>query len=53
VTGLRKLIEVYQEDFDDKLTDDAGHRSLEKEGNCTVIQKAKAKLMVKFGNPTV
>jgi hypothetical protein len=36
VTGLRKLVEVYQEDFDDKLTDDAGHKSLEKEGNCTV-----------------
>jgi hypothetical protein len=50
VTGSRKSVEVYQEDFDDKLTDDVGHKSLEKEGNCTVIQKADAKLMVKFGN---
>jgi hypothetical protein len=47
------LVEVCQEDFDDKLADDAGHKSLEKEGNCTVIQKANAKLIVKFGNPTV
>jgi hypothetical protein len=49
VTGSRKLVEVYQEDFDDKLTDDAGHKSLEKEGNCTVIEKANTALMVKFG----
>jgi hypothetical protein len=28
VTGSRKLVEVYQEDFDDKLTDDADHKSL-------------------------
>jgi hypothetical protein len=49
VTGSRKLVEVYQEDFDNNLTDDAGHKSLEKEGNCTVIQKAKAALMVSFG----
>jgi hypothetical protein len=48
VTGSRKLVEVYQEDFDDKLTDDVGHKSLEKEGNCTVIQKANAKLIVEF-----
>jgi hypothetical protein len=53
VTGSRKLVEVYQEDFDDKLTDDTGHKSREKEGNCTLVQKANAKLMVKFGNATV
>jgi hypothetical protein len=53
VTGSRKSVEVYQEDFDDKLTNDAGHRSLEKEGNCTVIQKANTKLMEKFGNSAV
>jgi hypothetical protein len=53
VTGSRKLVEIYQEDFDDKLTDDAGHKSLEKEGNCTVIQKANTKLMEKFGNSAV
>jgi hypothetical protein len=53
VTGSRKLVEVYQEDFDDELTDDAGHRSLEKEGNCTVIQKANRKLALKFGHPAV
>jgi hypothetical protein len=49
VTGSRKLVEVYQEDFDDELTDDAGHRSLEKKGNCTVIQKANTKLAIEFG----
>jgi hypothetical protein len=54
VTGSRKLVEVYQEHFADKLTDNGGHKSLEKEeGNCTLIQKANAKLMVEFGNPTV
>jgi hypothetical protein len=53
VTGSGKLVEVYQEDFDDELTDDAGHKSLEKEGNCTVIQQANRKLMGKFVNPTV
>jgi hypothetical protein len=53
VTGSRKLVEVYQEDFDDELTDDASHRSLEKEGNCTVIQKANTKLAVKFRNSEV
>jgi hypothetical protein len=36
VTRSRKLVEVYQEDFDNKLTADVGHKSLEKEGNCTV-----------------
>jgi hypothetical protein len=53
VTSLRKLVEVYQEDFDNNLTDDVGHKSLEKEGNCTVIQKANAALMVSFGKPKV
>jgi hypothetical protein len=53
VTSSRNLVAIYQEDFDDKLTDDVGHKSLDKEGNCTVIQKANAKLMVEFGNPTV
>jgi hypothetical protein len=53
LTGSRKLVEVYQEDFDDNLTDDAGHKSLEKEGNCTVIQKANAALMAKFGKAKV
>jgi hypothetical protein len=53
VTGSRKLVEVYQEDFDNELTNDVGHRSLEKEGNCTVIQKANTKLAVKFGHPAV
>jgi hypothetical protein len=52
-TGSRKSVEVYQEDFDDNLTDDVGHKSLEKEGNCTVIQKANPKLMVEFGKPKV
>jgi hypothetical protein len=45
VTVSRKLVEVYQEDFDDNQTDDVGHKSLEKEGNCTVIQKANIELM--------
>jgi hypothetical protein len=53
VTGSRKLVEVYQEDFDDELVDDAGHRSLKKEGNCTVIQKANTKSAVKFGHSAV
>jgi len=54
VTGSRnKLVEVYQEDFDDDLTDDVSRRSLEKEGNCTVIQKANAKLAVEFGHSAV
>jgi hypothetical protein len=53
LTGSRKLVEVYQEDFDYNLTDDAGHKSLEKEGNCTVIQKANTALMVFFGKPKV
>jgi hypothetical protein len=51
--GSRKLVEVYQEDVDDNLTDNAGHKSLEKERNCTVIQKANAALMVKFGKAKV
>ena len=50
VTGSRKSVEVYQEDFDDDLVDDEGHRSLEKKGNCTVIQKANTKLAVEFGS---
>jgi hypothetical protein len=45
LTSSRKLVEVYQEDFNDNLTDDMGHKSLEKEGNCTVIQKANIELM--------
>ena len=49
VTGLRKSVEVYQEDFDDDLVDDEGHRSLEKKGNCTVIQEANTKLNAQFG----
>jgi hypothetical protein len=50
MTGSRKLVEVYQENFDDNLTDDdADHKSLEKAGNCTVIQKANAALMAKYG----
>jgi hypothetical protein len=53
VTGSRKLVEVYQENFDDNLTDDTGHKSLEKEGNCTMIQKANAALMVSFGKSKV
>ena len=53
MTGSRKLVEVYQEDFDNKLSDDVGYKSLEKEGNGTMIQKAIAKLMVEFGKSTV
>jgi hypothetical protein len=53
VTCSRKLVEVYQEDFDNSLTDDMGHKSLEKEGNCTVIQKANVALMVSFWKPKV
>jgi hypothetical protein len=53
VTGLRKLVEVYQEDFDDDLVDDEGHRSLEKKGNCTVIQEANTKLNAQFGKYSV
>jgi hypothetical protein len=53
VTGSRNPVEVYQEDFDDELTDDADHKSMEKDGNCTVIQEANTSLMVKFGDPKV
>jgi hypothetical protein len=53
VTGSRKSVEVYQEDFDDDLVDDEGHRSLEKKGNCTVIQQANTKLAVEFGHSAV
>jgi hypothetical protein len=53
VTGSRESVEVYQKDFDGNPTDDAGHKSLEKEGDCTVIQKANAALMVSFGKPKV
>jgi hypothetical protein len=40
---------VYQENFDNKLTDDVDYKSLEKEGNCTVIKKANTVLMANYG----
>jgi hypothetical protein len=53
VTGSGKMVKVYQEDFDNDLVDDEGHRSLEKKGNCTVIQQANTKLAVEFGHSAV
>ena len=47
MTGSRNPVVVYDEDFDDKLTSDEDHVTVENKGNCTMIKEASAKLLEK------